>query len=179
MVEILIALTLTILALVCWVCNILGLPGNWFLVGMAGLCLLRPEEQASHFAILTVGLLFLVAAIGEALEFIASALGVSRLGASRLSAFLSIGGSIVGAIVGLFFGTLIPIPIVGNLIASLILGAVGAFGGAAAGERWSGKEWDESIEVGNAAFWGRILGTVAKAACGTMACGIFLVAIWI
>ena len=124
--------------------------------------------------------MLIFALIGEGLEFAASALGVSRLGASRWSATLSVLGSILGAIVGLFAGTLIPIPIVGNLIGSLLLGGVGAFGGAVAGERWIvGRSWDDCFEVGNAAFWGRLLGTVGKAACGTVVAILFLVAIWV
>ena len=178
MVEISLIILLTLLSLVGCAANILGMPGTWFIVAMAAACMLRPVDLASHIGWGPLIGIIVVALIGEGLEFAASAMGVSRLGASKTSAALAILGSIGGAIVGLFAGTAIPVPLIGNLIGSLILGGVGAFAGAAVGERWVGKSWDESFEVGNAAFWGRLLGTVGKAVCGTVACGLFLFAIW-
>lgn len=180
MLEILLVLLLTLLGLSGWVANILGVPGNWFIVLLAagGLWLVPPEHR---YHVTWWPFLGIVAAasLGELLEFAASALGASRMGGSKRGTLLALGGSIGGAIMGLFFGSLIPVPIVGPVIASLLLGASGAFAGAIAGERWAGKDWDASIQIGGAAFWGRLLGTVAKAVCGTIACGIFLAAIWI
>ncbi len=180
MFEITLIILLSSLALVGWVANLLGLPGNWLVVLLAvGCWWLRPAESASSVALATVVMILIAASIGELLEFLASALGASRKGGSARGTLLAMGGSIAGAIVGLFAGTLIPIPIIGNLIASLLLGGVGAFLGAVAGERWAGKDWGTSVQIGNAAFWGRLLGTVAKAACGTVACGVFLAAVWL
>ncbi|MFK7736984.1 MAG: DUF456 family protein [Pirellulaceae bacterium] len=175
--EIGLAITLTFLALTCCAANVLGLPGNWVAACVAGLSYwLRPENLATH-----VGLEFLIgivvaAGIGELVEFAASALGVSSKGGSRRGTLLAMVGSIVGAIAGLFFG--LGVPIIGQLIASLMLGAAGAFGGAILGERWAGKDWDSSLQIGSAAFWGRLLGTFAKVVCGTVVCGLFIVAVW-
>lgn len=177
--EIVLVITLTLIGLGGWIANILGMPGSWFTVVLATLCLwLRPDDVGSHIGWGPLIALVFVAGFGELLEFAAGALGASRLGGSVRGSVLAIGGSIAGAIAGLFFGNVIPIPIVGPLVASLILGACGAFSGAIAGERWAGKDWDSSIEIGTAAFWGRLLGTVGKAVCGTIVCGIFLIAIW-
>lgn len=177
--EIGLILLLTLLGILAWAANVLGLPGNWAMVIMSGLSLwLIPETSRSHLGVAVLVAIIVIAVIGEILEFAASAMGASRLGGSKRGAALAIVGSMVGAIAGLFFGTAIPIPIVGNLIGSVVLGAIGAFGGAVAGERWAGKEWDDSFQIGGAAFWGRILGTVGKAACGTIACICFLSAIW-
>jgi len=180
MFDLALIIILSLLAATGWAANVLGMPGNWLIVAMAGACFwFRPETVSTHVALLPLVVIVLVAAIGELLEFAASAMGASRKGGSKRGTVLAIGGSIGGAITGLFVGTLIPIPIVGSLIASLLLGASGAFTGAIVGERWAGKDWDASIEIGSAAFWGRLLGTLGKAVCGTIACGIFLAAIWI
>ena len=180
MLDISLAVLFTLLALVGWGANVLGLPGNWLIVSLAiGGWLLAPESYRSHLSLISVAVIGGVAIVGEVLEFAASALGASRMGGSKRGTVLAIFGSIGGAVFGLFSGALIPIPIIGSLIASLLFGAGGAFIGAVAGERWAGKDWDASLQIGNAAFWGRLLGTVGKAVCGTIACGIFLAAIWI
>lgn len=174
------AVFLTLAALVGWVANILGLPGNWLIVALAAGCWgLAAEEHRCHVTLLPLVAIVVVAALGELLEFAASAMGASRMGGSKRGTVLAIVGSIAGALVGLFGGVLVPIPIVGPVIASLLLGAGGAFLGTVAGERWAGKEWDASLQIGNAAFWGRLIGTVGKAVCGTIAMAIFIIAIWV
>ena len=178
-IELGLALLLTALAISGWVANVLGMPGNWLIAVMAVACWLwRPADLSTHVAWLPLLALVLVAGLGELLEFAASALGVSRMGGSRRGTLLSIVGSVSGAIAGLFVGTLIPIPIVGSLLGSLLLGAAGAFAGAIVGERWIGRDWDSSLQIGGAAFWGRLLGTVGKAVCGTVVCAVFIIAIW-
>ena len=177
MIDIGLAILLTLLAAMGWILNVLGMPGNWLVVLLGGLCFwFRTEEQATHIALATLLVMLLAAVIGELLEFAAGALGASRRGATKRGTALAICGSIAGAIAGLFVGT--PIPIIGSLVASLLLGAAGAFSGAVLGERWAGKEWDASVEIGNAAFWGRLLGTVGKAVCGTIVAMVFFAAIW-
>ncbi len=177
MLDITIALLLSLLAIGAWAANILGLPGNWVIVATAAGCFWWvPDSRFWSLSVYMALAILVVAIIGEALEFAASAVGASRLGGSKRGVALSIVGSIIGAIVGLFFGSVVPI--VGNVIASLLLGATGAFVGAMLGERWAGKDWNDSIEIGGAAFWGRLLGTVGKAVCGTAACGLFLAGLW-
>ena len=178
--EITLLIVLTLLGVIGWVVNILGMPGSWGIVTMAGLCMwLRPEELQSHVTWVPFVLLILAALLGELLEFAAGALGASQMGGTWRGTALAIFGSLGGALTGLVFGNAIPIPIIGPLVASLLLGASGAFAGAIAGERWAGKDWDASIQIGSAAFWGRLLGTVGKAVCGTIVCAIFLVSIWL
>lgn len=177
--EISLLLTLTLSGLAGWMMNVLGMPGNWLIVALgAGCYFLTREEHVVHVGLFPLIMMVVVAGLGELMEFAASAMGASRLGASKRANLLSIVGSIAGAVVGLFAGGIIPIPVVGSVIGSLLLGGVGAATGAVCGERWAGKSWDDSLQVGHAAFWGRLLGTVGKAVCGTVACVIFLVAIW-
>lgn len=180
MLELSLASLLSLLALGGWTMNLLGMPGNWIVVALAAGCYwFRPESLGTHVALPTLIAMAAVAGIGELLEFAASALGAKRMGATTRGTVLAILGSVAGAITGLFMGTAIPIPIVGNLIGSLLLGAAGAFGGAIAGERWAGKDWDTSFQIGSAAFWGRLLGTIGKAVCGTVVCAIFAAAVWL
>lgn len=180
MLDISLAILLTVLALAGWLLNVLGMPGNWILVALGGACYwFRPESYMTHMALLTLASMIAVAGLGELLEFVASALGAKRQGATTRGTALAILGSVVGAIAGLFFGTAIPIPIVGNVIGSLLLGAAGAFAGAIAGERWAGKDWDTSLQIGSAAFWGRLLGTIGKVVCGTVVCAVFMAAVWL
>jgi uncharacterized protein YqgC (DUF456 family) len=177
MLDVTIAVLLSLIAIGAWMANILGLPGNWAIVATAiGCAWWVPETRFWNLSWYLAVAILAVALIGEALEFAASAVGTSRRGGSKRGVALSIIGSITGAIVGLSIGSVVPI--VGNVIASLLLGASGAFAGAMLGERWAGKDWNASIEIGGAAFWGRLLGTVGKAVCGTAAFGLFLAGLW-
>lgn len=177
--EILLLITLTLLTISGWAMNLLGMPGNWLMVALAvGAYFLFASDRLAHVGLLPLALILSVTALGELLEFAAGALGASKLGASKRATVLAVVGSISGAIVGLVAGAIIPIPIVGSLIGSLLLGGLGAAVGAVGGERWAGKSWDDSMQVGHAAFWGRLLGTFGKAVCGTAACGILLVSFW-
>ena len=62
----------------------------------------------------------------------------------------------------------LPIPVVGSVVAILLFASGGALAGAMLGERWKGRDWESSWQVGHASFWGRLLGTVGKLAVGTM-----------
>lgn len=178
MVEVIIASTLSLVAILAWLANILGMPGNWVIVACAvGCAWWGSESHLWHVSWVLVAAIVIIALVGELLEFAASAIGASRLGGTKRGALLALLGSLVGAITGLFMGSVVPI--IGNVVASLLLGGVGAFCGAILGERWAGKDWNDSIEIGNAAFWGRLLGTVGKGVCGTIACGLFIAGIWL
>ncbi len=173
-----ISILLTVTASSCLALTVLGLPGNWLIVGTAAIAwwAISPESIAwmPRWSILVMlGL----AMLGEAIEFAAGALGVGKLGGSKRAAALAVVGSLVGAIGGMFVG--LPIPIVGSVIASLLLGGVGACAGAALGERWVGKDWDGSVRVGVAAFWGKLLGTFGKAICGAIMAGMLIFLAWV
>lgn len=177
--EITILVVLTLVAIAAWAMNVLGMPGNWIAVsiGVATYFFGSPETSA-HVGLIPLGIMIVAALLGELLEFVAGALGASRLGASKRASALAIVGAMLGAFLGLFAGAMIPIPIVGSVIGSLLFGSIGAATGAVGGERWVGKTWDESLQVGHAAFWGRLLGTVGKVVCGTIVCAVLVFNIW-
>ena len=146
--------------------NVAALPGNWLLVaGTAAFALLARTSNHS-VSWLVVGVLLVLAVLGELFEFFAGTAGAARSGASRRAMALSVVGSIVGSITGAALG--MPIPIVGSAVAAVIGGAIGAAGGAAIGEDWKGRELEGTIQVGAATFWGRLIGTVGKIIVGAI-----------
>lgn len=148
-----------------WMLNLVGLPGNWLILGLALLWILvGPADY--RFSWLVIVALAVLAVLGEAIEFGASVLGTKKLGGSTRGATLSVIGSIAGGIAGAIFGIPFPIPLVGMLIGSVLFAAIGAWIGATLGEKWVGKPMKESVQIGGAAFAGRIVGTAGKLALG-------------
>ena len=159
------AILLVVLCIAAWGLNLFGLPGNWVAVALIGLYVwLGPEEGAMSLTWVALVIALLAAIVGEAVEFVAGALGAQKAGASRRSTFYSMLGSMIGAIAGAFIG--VPIPIIGSIVAAILFGGLGATLGAMYGERQEGKTWDESWTVGKAAFVGRTIGTLGKSLVG-------------
>jgi hypothetical protein len=149
-----------------WVLTLLGLPGTWLIVaGAAGYVALGPEAGVVALGWTTVVALLVMAVVGEVLEFLAGALGAAQGGGSKRSAGLALLMSAIFGVVGLLVGA--PIPVIGSLVAAVLLAAVGAMIGAVIGERWKGRDWRPSWQVGKSAFWGRLLGTAAKVGVAT------------
>lgn len=159
---------LLFLLVVCgWASNLLGLPGNWFNVAaMAVYALIGPADGRAAIGWWAVAIAGVLAVLGEIIEFAAGALGVSKAGGSRRGAVLAVVGSMVGGIVGMFVG--LPIPVVGSVVGLLFLACLGALAGAVLGEKWKGRDWQQSFEVGHAAFWGRLFGTLGKLMTGAV-----------
>lgn len=150
----------------CWIATCFNLPGNWGIVALAALfaVLLPEQENGLGMSWWAVGVLAVLAGLGELLELIAGAAGAAKLGASRRSIVLSMFGAMLGSIVGAVIG--VPVPIVGPIIAALGGGALGAFAGAYLGETWKGRADQEKLSISKAALIGRLLGTVGKLAAG-------------
>lgn len=170
------ATLLVVAVLCCWFLNFLGMPGNWLAVASAAIyAWLLPAEGRAAIGWPVVGVAVGLATLGEIVEMAASAAGVKKMGGSRRGAVLALGGSIVGALVGMFVG--VPVPIFGSLLAALLFGGLGALGGAMLGETWKGRDFDSSWQVGKAAFWGRLLGTFAKAIIGALIVALVIAAL--
>lgn len=163
--------------LVCWGANLFSIPAsNWVMVGLAALYAWQgPAEGRFDLAWAPIVILVLLAGVGELIEFTASALGARKVGGSRRSAALSMVGSIVGGLGGMVLA--LPIPVIGPIVGALLFASAGALGGAMLGERWKGRDWEESLEVGKAAFWGRLLGTVGKAMVASVMVVVVVVAV--
>ena len=95
---------------------------------------------------ITLTVLGVLAAVALLIDFVASALGAKRVGASPLALI----GAMLGAIIGIFFG---------------LLGIIfGPFIGAFAGEFITRGRLSEAGKVGIATWLGLVLGTLAKLA---------------
>ena len=99
---------------------------------------------------------------GRPADFLQTSCRLGRRGAGTNNRRRDILGSLGGAIIGL------PVPIIGSAVAAIFGGAMGAFAGAILGEQWKGRSWEKRMEVGRAAFFGRIFGTVGKLAIGAI-----------
>ena len=142
--------------------NVVGLPGNWINLVAAGLyAWLMPIEHRADFGWIAVGIMLLLATLGEIVEFAAGAVGSSTAGGSKRGAGLALVGALTGGIVGIFLG--LPIPFVGPIISPILFSAIGALIGAMLGEQWKGRDLKDSFWVGHAAFWGRLVGTLTSA----------------
>lgn len=159
-----------------WLLTFLAMPGTWLMLGAAALySWLGPQSGVLQIQWKTVVALSALAVMGEVLEFLAGVVGARRAGGSRRSAIYSLVGSVVGALGGATVG--IPIPVVGSAVGAVLGGAVGAFAGAAFAEHAQGQQTHQSVKVGQAAFWGRLLGTGAKTLIGTIMAIVIVVSI--
>ena len=127
---------------------------------------LGPSQEPFNIDWAIVFVLLGLAIAGELVEFGASVAGTSKMGGSKAGATASLVGSIVGGIAGAFFG--LPIPVVGWIIGSVLFACIGAMVGATLAERLSGKPMKSSLQIGGAAFVGRMLGTVGKITLGSV-----------
>ena len=163
------AIALVLACGVAWLTNLVTLPGNWIVVGMAVLfAWLLPKAVGGGRGLdwATVFVLVGLAVLGEIVEFAAGAAGAAKQGASRRSVALAIVGAIVGSIAGLVIG--VPVPVVGSLVAAVLGGSAGAFAGAYLGEAWKGRDEDQRVAAGRGAFVGRLWGTAGKLAVGAI-----------
>jgi hypothetical protein len=158
---------LVLACVVCWALNVLGLPGNWLVVAVSSIyAYFGPAQGRLDLDWGVIGALGILALAGEAVEFFAGAVGAKQAGGSKRGAVLALAGSLLGGILGLFVGT--PIPVIGQLVAAVLFAGLGALGGAVLGEQWKGRKLDESLRIGQAAFWSRLLGTLGKSLIGTV-----------
>lgn len=112
-------------------------------------------EQVGPVMLVVLGLLTV---LSLAIDFMATALGASRVGASKLA----LAGAVVGTFAGLFFGPI-------GLLA-------GPFVGALAGELIHGREVRKATRVGFGTWMGILLGTALKLGLAFAMIGMFALA---
>lgn len=144
---------------VCMLALISGLPGTWILISTAVVIdvidrLWLPTGAPLTFHPLTIALCALLAGVGELLEFLLSAAGAKRFGASARGMWGSVIGGMLGAILGTFL-----FPVIGTIIGA----ATGTAMGAVLGELSTrDKTLAETAKPALGAVIGRVLGTLAK-----------------
>lgn len=123
----------------------------------AGLVLLAWAEDFAYVGWVTLGLLGLLALISYGVDFMASALGAKRFGASPRAVW----GAALGAVVGLFFG---------------LLGIVlGPFVGAVIAEFTNRTSARGAAQAGVGAVVGLLFGALLKVALAFTMIGVFVV----
>jgi len=158
------ATVLWILAILLMIVGALGivlpaLPGVPLLfAGMVVAAAIDDFQKVGWLPLAVLGFLTLLAVL---VEFLASALGAQRVGASSRA----IVGALLGTVVGLFFG-----------IAGLVFGP---FVGAVIGELSVHGRIDQAGRVGVATWIGLVFGTLAKIAIAFAMIGIFVLAYFI
>jgi uncharacterized protein YqgC (DUF456 family) len=141
--------------------TVVGIAGNWILVGVAVVVALVTRFQA-----MTVWLLALcvgLAVVGEIVEAALGAVIIARRGGGRWGII----GSIVGGFAGVILGAGMAPP-----FGSVILGFVGVFLGAVLGEYFKQRRMEPAVRIGFWSFVGRMGAIAAKLAVG---CGILWV----
>lgn len=133
----------------------LHLPGTWLIVATA--LAYGWWTDWAELGVVTIAVLGGMAALGEAVEVLASVVTARRAGATSQAGW----GALIGGFVGmLFLSFLVPIPLIGTMVGAL----VGCFGGALLAELAMKKRLAHGAKVGVFAAIGFVLGTVTKLA---------------
>ena len=130
-----------------------ALPGVPLVFG--GLLLAAWADDFQHVSWFVLIVLGLLTAMSFSIDFVATALGAKRVGASKLA--------IVGAMIGTLAGFVLGLP-------GLIFGP---FAGAVAGEMLTHGEMQKATRAGFATWIGLIFGTLAKLALIFTMLGVF------
>lgn len=132
--------------------DILGLFGNWIILGAVGIAAIL--SGFDHFAGWTLPILIALAVLGEILEAGAAGVGAAKFGGGRGTVV----ASLVGCVLGAAFGTPL-FPIIGTLIGACL----GAFAGATLYEFIeSERPVHQAAWVGLGAALGKIAGLFLK-----------------
>ena len=123
-----------------------------------GLLVAAWADNFQHVGAVTLTILGVLTAIAIAADFLASALGAKKLGASPKA----VGGATLGAIVGMFFG-----------LPGLVLGP---FVGAVVGELSAKRELLQAGKSGLGTWLGLLLASVAKLTLSFLMLGVFITA---
>lgn len=123
-----------------------GIPGT--LLQAAAALVLRLASGGT-IRLRWVALFFVLALVGELIDFLSGQFGAKKFGGSKSAAW----GALLGGFIGAFFGSFIPIPLIGTIVASFI----GTFTGAIVGQMRHEKKVDIKLRVGIGAIIGRAL----------------------
>jgi uncharacterized protein len=132
------------------------LPGVAFI--FLGLLLAAWADGFQRVGAVTLAILGLLTVLAIAADFVASALGAKKLGASPRA----VTGAALGAVVGLFFG-----------LPGLVLGP---FVGAVAGELSANRPMLHAGKAGLGTWLGLLLGAIAKLTLAFLMVGVFATA---
>jgi hypothetical protein len=162
------AILFILLLLLCWATNFFSLPANW--INLLFLALWKwTHADTMEGGWLFFGVLALLAAVAEVIEFFSQVWGAKRYGATGKGSWGAFLGALAGALFGapFFFG-----------IGALVGAVAGAFAGSLLLELLSGRVPSEALRASKGAMFGRILGFVAKAGFGMVMISLSVPRIW-
>jgi uncharacterized protein YqgC (DUF456 family) len=164
----LMALLLFLVNLTAWASILFLVPGNWIMVFVSALFyLFMPEQNGKGLSLTVLVIAILLAGLGELVEALGSSAGAAKKGASRRAMILALLGTFLLSVIGATVATPV-LPPLGTILGAILGGSVGAYLGAYAGEVWKGNLEVDRMEIGRAAFVGRLLGVVGKLAIGVV-----------
>lgn len=146
--------------------TVLGLGGNWVLVGVALVVLLSGLGTMTWVWFVVI---LAIALLGEAVEALLGVAVVAKKGGTRWG----MAGMFAGGLAGVILGAPIAPP-----VGSVAFGFVGTFLGGAAGEYLRNRRAHEAMRVGFWSFVGRALATTGKLAAGLVIVWILIVTTW-
>ncbi len=144
-------------ALLALACLVIGLPGTFFLFGIA-----LAYGWITGFEMVTwvkLAWLLALAVVAEILELASAAVATGTERPTRRVTVAALSGGFVGGLVGTPF-----LLGVGSLLGAL----TGAFAGATLAASSEGKQTQSALRAGLAAMRGRLLGFVVKASIGVV-----------
>ncbi len=141
----------------------LSLSGTWLVTAATLLIVLITDTPFP--TMWTVIAFIVLSTLVEVAEVAAAAWGVKRRGGSNLAG----AAAVAGGLAGLILGTIIPIPILGNLIGML----AGSFGLVFVVERRRLRKTDEAANIALGAVLGRVT-IIALKVCVTMGMTAYL-----
>lgn len=153
--------------------TVMGMPGNWLIL----LAAIVYDVMIADGSRIQMGqriliVLLVLAVVGEALELLAGVWGVSRQGGSKRGAAGALLGSLVGGVMGMGIG--LPIPVVGPVVGMIVFAGLGALIGTTIAEHTIGRELKDSVQIGIAAMWSRMAGSLAKSLVGVLMLAVIL-----
>jgi uncharacterized protein YqgC (DUF456 family) len=109
--------------------ELLGLPGNWLMVGTTVLLAWWRWDNSKPaggqmFSPWTLCVIAALALSAEVLEFLTGAIGAKKAGATKRGAFGAVAGGFVGGLAGT---AAIPLPVIGTLAGACIGACLGAW----------------------------------------------------
>jgi uncharacterized protein len=157
---------LLMVALVGIILVALTLPGLWVMTAAAAVY--AAVTRMSHIGMKTLIALIVLSLGAELLEIFLGGAAAKRAGGGKQA----MAGAIIGGIVGGIFLSVIPIPIISQIVGICL----GSFAGAAIAELLGGKGAGHAVRVGVGAAQGRFVGIVAKLGTGVVMFLLILVA---
>lgn len=142
--------------------NLVGLFGNWIILGAVAIA--WAASGLEHFGPWCLGILLVLAILGEVVENIAASFGAVKFGGGKGAAIAAMVGCILGAILGSAV-----FPVIGTLVGACF----GAFAAAALYEYIAvEKKAHEAAWTGFGAALGKVAGMFAKAGVGFVMLGV-------